>query len=102
MLTRNSRFSQILTALSFILATTVAVPFEAPQDAYPAFDVRAVGKPSSGKPSGGKPASGTVTPSTSTVGKDNYDAVKHLTTKVGWHAFSIAWDKVAISNDPEM
>ncbi|KAF4627089.1 hypothetical protein G7Y89_g11067 [Cudoniella acicularis] len=37
-----------------------------------------------------------------TTAQHNYDAISHLATAPGWHAFYYAWDKVAIKDDPEM
>ncbi|KAH8594332.1 hypothetical protein B0O99DRAFT_687971 [Bisporella sp. PMI_857] len=107
------KFSYLFTILSLLLVTAFAIPIGEVQDADSAIEARAAAKPAAGKPSGGKPtgdkppasgkpATGPATPSTLSVGQYNYNAIKHLTTKVGWHAFSIAWDKVEISNDPEM
>jgi len=41
------------------------------------------------------------TPTGSSQGEKNYEAIKHLTTEVGWHAFQYVWDKVD-QKDPDM
>jgi len=84
----------------FLATTTLAAPTGTTGNENLALEVRA--KPSSGKPTTGKPTTDTTTTTTgSSAGKENYDAIKHLTTKVGWHAFQYVWEKVD-QKDPAM
>ena len=87
------------------MVTVSAIPIEEAQGENQ-LEVRAGTKPKDDAKGATKPthpaAKPQVTASAASKAKANYDAVKHLTTKVGWHAFYLAWDKVEISNDPDM